>query len=168
MFRAIRGKRPRVAESAFVDPTAVLTGDITLGEKTSVWANVTIRADIDSISVDDDSNIQDNSCLHVDWGDPLKIGKRVVVGHSCTVHGCEIGDDCLIGRGSTILSGWVPPYQGSHARRLAEAGAVLLGKLTMDEFGMGSSPENSAFGVYVHSPAVLIEAVPLAGSTVTE
>ena len=88
-----------------MDPTAVLTGDVTLGEKTSVWANVTIRADIDSVSVDDDSNIQDNSCLHVDWGDPLKIGKRVVVGHSCTVHGCEIGDDCLIGMGSTILSG---------------------------------------------------------------
>jgi len=76
-----------------------------LGERTSVWANVTIRADISSVTVGADSNIQDNSCVHEDDDKPVVIGERVVIGHSCTIHGCTIGDDCLIGMGSTILNG---------------------------------------------------------------
>ncbi len=105
MIRSFRGRRPVVAESAYVDPSAQVIGDVTLASDVSVWCNVTMRGDIASITVGEGSNIQDNSCLHVDTDEPVEIGERVVVGHSCTVHGCVIGDDCLIGMGSTVLSG---------------------------------------------------------------
>jgi carbonic anhydrase/acetyltransferase-like protein (isoleucine patch superfamily) len=105
MTRAIRGRRPAVAESAYIDDSAQVIGDVTLGELTSVWPNVTIRADIASVRIGKGSNIQDNSCLHVDNDAPVEIGEYVVVGHSCTVHGCAIGDGCLIGMGAIILSG---------------------------------------------------------------
>jgi carbonic anhydrase/acetyltransferase-like protein (isoleucine patch superfamily) len=105
MTRAIRGRRPAVAESAYIDDSAQVIGDVTLGELTSVWPNVTIRADIAPVKIGDGTNIQDNSCLHVDDDDPLTIGKYVVVGHSCTVHGCTIEDGCLIGMGAIILNG---------------------------------------------------------------
>lgn len=105
MLRSFRGRQPAVAASAYVDPSAQIIGDAHLGERVSVWANVTIRADISSVTVGADSNIQDNSCVHEDDDKPVVIGERVVVGHSCTIHGCTIEDDCLIGMGSTILNG---------------------------------------------------------------
>ncbi len=105
MTRSIRGRRPAVAESAYIDPSAHVIGHVTLGELSSVWPNVTIRADIAPVSIGKGSNIQDNSCLHVDSDAPLEIGEYVVVGHGCTVHGCTIGDGCLIGMGAIILSG---------------------------------------------------------------
>lgn len=121
MIRSFRGRRPVVAETAYVDPSAQLIGEVTLSEGVSVWCNVTIRADIASISVGEGSNIQDNSCLHVDGDKPLTIGKRVVVGHSCTVHGCTIEDECLIGMGSTVLSG-----ARVGAGSIVAAGALVL------------------------------------------
>jgi gamma-carbonic anhydrase len=105
MLRSFRGRQPAVAASAYVDPSAQVIGDVRLGERASVWANVTIRADINSVTIGDDTNVQDNSCLHVDDDKPVVIGERVVIGHSCTVHGCTVEDDCLIGMGSTILNG---------------------------------------------------------------
>ncbi len=105
MFREFHGHRPVVPESAYVDPSAQLIGRIVLGERTSVWCNVTLRGDVNSIRIGDDTNIQDNSCLHVDRDQPLEIGAGVVVGHCATVHGCVVEDDCLIGMGSTLLSG---------------------------------------------------------------
>ncbi len=122
MIRTFRGVRPAVAASAFVEPSAVLIGDVAIGEKSSVWCNVTIRADTASVAVGSETSIQDNSCLHEDDDAPLQIGDRVVVGHSCTVHGCEVGDDCLIGMGSTILS---KARIGSGS--IVAAGAVVLG-----------------------------------------
>ena len=105
MLRPFRGRRPTVPASAYVDHSAQVIGDVTLGERVSVWPNVTIRADISAVTVGDETNIQDNSCLHEDGDKPLTIGARVVIGHSCTVHGCTIEDDCLIGMGSTLLNG---------------------------------------------------------------
>lgn len=122
MIRSFRGVRPAVAASAFVEPSAVLIGDVAIGERSSVWCNVTIRADTSAVAVGSETSIQDNSCLHEDEDAPLKIGDRVVVGHSCTVHGCEVGDDCLIGMGSTILS---KARIGSGS--IVAAGAVVLG-----------------------------------------
>lgn len=121
MLREFHGHRPVVAESAYVDASAVVIGRVEIGERASIWANVTIRGDINSIRIGRDSNIQDNSCLHVDREDPVEIGNGVVVGHNATVHGCTIGDDCLIGMGSTILS-------GAHigAGSLIAAGSLVL------------------------------------------
>ncbi len=122
MIRSFCGARPAVADSAYVDPSAVLIGDATVGRHSSVWCNVTVRADSATVFIDEDTSIQDNSCLHVDADAPLRIGKRVVVGHSCTVHGCYVGDDCLIGMGATILS-----KATIGGGSIIAAGAVVLG-----------------------------------------
>ena len=105
MTRPFRGQSPTVPDSAFVDPTAVGIGKVTLGERVGVWPNTTIRGDVGEITIGDESNIQDNCCLHVDRGVPLVVGRRCVVGHSVTLHACEIEDGCLIGMGATVLSG---------------------------------------------------------------
>lgn len=104
MLRPFRGRRPKVAASAYIDKSAQVIGDVRIGEGSSVWPNVSIRADAAAIRIGSETNIQDNSSLHEDEDAPLTIGDRVVVGHSCTVHGCEIGDECLIGMGAVILS----------------------------------------------------------------
>ena len=122
MTRSFRGTRPAVAQSAYIDSSAVLIGDVSVGERSSVWCNVTIRADTSSVTIGNETSIQDNSCLHEDADAPLRIGDRVVVGHSCTVHGCEVGDDCLIGMGATILS-----KARIGAGSIVAAGAVVLG-----------------------------------------
>lgn len=121
MLREFRGRRPEVSESAFVDPSAQVIGDVRLGDQVSIWANATLRGDIAAIRVGAGSNIQDNSCLHVDNDEPVDIGESVVVGHSCVIHGCSIGDGCLIGMGSTVLSG-----AKVGAGSLVAAGSLLL------------------------------------------
>ena len=106
MLRAYRGALPQVAASAYIDPSAQVIGRAKIGERSSVWPNVTVRADVNTITIGDESNIQDNSCLHCDEGAfALVIGNRVTVGHSVTLHGCVIEDDCLIGIGAVVLNG---------------------------------------------------------------
>lgn len=122
MIRSFRGMRPSIASSAFVDASAVLIGDVTVGERSSIWCQVTVRADTSRVTIGDETNIQDNSCLHEDADAPLTIGTGVVVGHSCTVHGCDVEDDCLIGMGATILS-----KARIGAGSIVAAGAVVLG-----------------------------------------
>ena len=106
MIRSFRGAVPEVAASAYIDPAAQVIGNVKIGERASVWPNATLRGDINTITIGDDSNIQDNSVLHVDEGAfPLNIGERVTVGHSVVLHGCTIEDDCLIGIGAIVLNG---------------------------------------------------------------
>lgn len=105
MIRSYRGQRPAIAESAYIDQSAQVIGSVTVGERASIWCNTTVRGDINSIEIGEETNIQDNSCLHVDPDAPLVLGKRIVVGHSVTLHGCVIEDDCLIGMGAIVLSG---------------------------------------------------------------
>lgn len=105
MIRSYRGRGPAIAESAYVDASAQVIGDVELGERSSVWCNTTIRGDVNSIRVGEETNIQDNCCLHVDRDQALTLGDRVVVGHSATLHGCGVGDGCLIGMAATVLSG---------------------------------------------------------------
>jgi len=105
MFRSFRGIAPRVAASAYIDPSAQLIGDVTVGERSSIWPNASVRADMGPIIIGSDTSIQDNCALHLDEGFPLTIGDRVTVGHSVTLHGCTVEDDSLIGIGATILNG---------------------------------------------------------------
>jgi carbonic anhydrase/acetyltransferase-like protein (isoleucine patch superfamily) len=106
MIRAFRGTVPKVAASSYIDPSAQVIGDVVLGERCSVWPNATLRGDVNSIRIGDDSNVQDNSVLHVDSdGFPLHIGDRVTVGHSVVLHGCTVEDECVIGIGATVLNG---------------------------------------------------------------
>ena len=98
--------RPRAAASAYIDPSAQVIGDVTLGERCSVWCHATLRGDVNRIVIGDESNIQDNCVVHVDEGDfPVLIGNRVTVGHSAVLHGCTVGDGALIGIGSIVLNG---------------------------------------------------------------
>jgi carbonic anhydrase/acetyltransferase-like protein (isoleucine patch superfamily) len=106
MIRAYRGKWPAIAPSAYVDASAQVIGDVTVGERSSLWPNVSARGDVHFIRIGDESNIQDNSVLHCDAPDfPLTIGNRVTVGHMAVLHGCTVEDDALIGIGAVVLNG---------------------------------------------------------------
>ncbi|MEZ5351558.1 MAG: gamma carbonic anhydrase family protein [Bryobacteraceae bacterium] len=106
MIRAFRGKVPQIAPSAYVDPSAQIIGDVAIGPRSSVWFNASVRGDVHSIEIGEESNIQDNSVLHADFPDfPLRIGNRVTVGHSVVLHGCTVEDGSLIGIGAIVLNG---------------------------------------------------------------
>ena len=104
-IRAFQGKQPKVDPSAFVEGSAQVIGQVELGPQASVWFNAVVRGDIDSIRVGAQSNVQDLCCLHVTRGFPVFVGQRVTVGHGVTLHGCTVGDDCLIGMGAIVLDG---------------------------------------------------------------
>ena len=100
-------KSPTIHATAFVHAAAIVIGDVTLGGRVSVWPTAVLRGDTDSITVGDDSNIQDGSIIHVDAGLPCRIGSRVAVGHRAIVHGATVEDECLIGMGAILLNGVV-------------------------------------------------------------
>lgn len=109
MIQSFRGKIPQTDTSAFIAPDAAVIGDVRIKKHSSVWFHVTIRADINSITIGEYTNIQDSSVLHVTdethGNHDLVIGNHVTVGHSAILHGCRIGDNCLIGMGACILDG---------------------------------------------------------------
>ena len=91
--------------TAYIHPAAVVLGDVTLGKRVSVWPTAVIRGDSDTITIGDDSNVQDGTIVHVDDGIPTRIGKRVAIGRRAIVHGATIEDDCLIAMGAILLNG---------------------------------------------------------------
>ncbi len=107
---------PYLGDRVFVHRSATVIGDVELGNYTSVWPGVVIRGDVNWIRIGEGSNIQDNSVLHVTHhgpdhpdGSPLYIGNFVTVGHGCILHGCEIGDECLIGMGAIVMDRVIVP-----------------------------------------------------------
>ena len=98
-------KKPEIDSSVFVADGAVVIGDVTLCENSSVWFNSTIRGDRGSIYVGRGSNVQDGSVLHTDRGFNVHVGDNVTIGHGAIVHGCVVGDGTLIGMGAVILNG---------------------------------------------------------------
>src|ERR1041385_5731642 len=95
----------KIDPSAYIHPAAIVLGDVTLGSRVSVWPTAVIRGDSDSITIGDDSNVQDGTIVHVDHGVPTTIGRRVAIGHRAIVHGATIEDDCLIAMGAILLNG---------------------------------------------------------------
>ncbi len=91
--------------TAFIAPGAVVLGDVTIGRSASVWYQAVVRGDADRIVIGDDTNIQDLSMVHADPGVPCLVGARVTAGHRVILHGCVVGDDCLIGMGAVLLNG---------------------------------------------------------------
>jgi carbonic anhydrase/acetyltransferase-like protein (isoleucine patch superfamily) len=89
----------------FIAPSADVIGSVRLGNQTSIWFGAVLRGDNDWIHVGEGSNIQDGSIVHVDPGVPVVIGRNVTVGHGVMLHGCEIGDGCLIGNRAIVLDG---------------------------------------------------------------
>lgn len=92
-------------ENYWVAPDAVVIGSVELGDQASIWFKAVVRADNDSITIGDRSNVQDGAVLHVDPGTPLKLGTGVTVGHNVMLHGCAIGDNSLIGINAVVLNG---------------------------------------------------------------
>ena len=103
-------KRPSIHPTAFIAPTALVMGDVTLAEQSSVWYTSVLRGDMAPITIGAQTCIQDGCIAHVDEGVPCVIGARVGVGHRVILHGCTVEDECLVGMGSTLLNrvvvGW--------------------------------------------------------------
>jgi carbonic anhydrase/acetyltransferase-like protein (isoleucine patch superfamily) len=100
-------KRPVLGRDVYIAQTAVVFGDVTLGDHSSVWYNAVLRGDIHRIVIGRMTNIQDNAVIHLADNFPCVIGDSVTVGHSAIVHACTVGDECLVGMGAVILDGAV-------------------------------------------------------------
>lgn len=98
-------KSPDLSQAAFIAPNATILGDVRLGRDSSVWYGCVLRGDINSIEIGEGTNIQDLTMVHLadDYG--VKIGHHCTIGHTAIIHACEIGDECLIGMGATVLDG---------------------------------------------------------------
>jgi carbonic anhydrase/acetyltransferase-like protein (isoleucine patch superfamily) len=112
--------KPRIDDDAFVAPTAVVVGAVTMGPRSSIWYGAVARADADQIDIGEGSNVQDGCTLHSDEGFPLLIGKGVTVGHRVVLHGARVDDDVLVGMGSIVMNG---AHIGSGS--IVAAGAVV-------------------------------------------
>lgn len=96
---------PKAGKNVFIAPGAVVVGDVTLGDETSIWYQSILRGDDASITIGSRTNIQDHVVLHVDKGIPLVIGDGSSIGHGAILHGCRIGDNTLVGMGAIVLNG---------------------------------------------------------------
>jgi carbonic anhydrase/acetyltransferase-like protein (isoleucine patch superfamily) len=113
-IRSFENYTPEIDETAFIDDSAVVTGNVVIGKDSSIWPCCSVRGDIHSIVIGERSNIQDGSILHVTHdseyapgGNKLTVGSDVTVGHNVVLHACTIEDFCLIGMGSVVLDGSV-------------------------------------------------------------
>lgn len=144
MIIALGEKKPKIGNHVFIAPTAVVVGDVTIGNGSSIWYGAVLRGDMAPIEIGEDSNIQDNCTVHTDYGKPTRIGSRVTIGHNAIIHACRIDDDCLIGMGTILLN-------ETHVQTgtIVAAGSLLL--------------EHQAVGPYhlvAGSPATVRKALP--------
>ena len=136
-------KKPALGKNVYIAKGAVVIGDVTMGDNSSVWYNAVVRGDINKIVIGEGSNVQDNAVLHLADDFPCVLGKFVTVGHSAIVHACKVGDECLIGMGAIILDG-------------AEIGEQsLIGAKALVTQGMKIPPGSLALG----SPAKIKRAL---------
>ncbi|MEN8219526.1 MAG: gamma carbonic anhydrase family protein [Pseudomonadota bacterium] len=134
-IRDYAGYSPVIAEGVYIDPMALVIGQVTIAEQASLWPMVVARGDVHSISIGARTNVQDNSVLHVTHdsqycpgGRALVIGEAVTVGHQANLHACTINHHCLIGIGAIVLDGAVlEPYTLLGAGSLVPPGKVLDG-----------------------------------------
>ena len=120
----VTGKKPQIHSSAFIAPTAVIIGDVTVGERSNVWFGAVLRGDWGTISIGKNTSIQENVTIHIEKGGLVTIGDNCIIGHHAMIHGpTAISDGCLVGIGANVL----------HNTKLGEgamigAGAVLVNK----------------------------------------
>jgi carbonic anhydrase/acetyltransferase-like protein (isoleucine patch superfamily) len=108
VIRTFQGIKPTVPDSCFIEDTAVVIGDVVMGEDCSVWFNAVIRGDVNHIRIGNRTNVQDLCMLHVTHDThPLIIGNEVTIGHSVVLHGCTIKDRVLVGMGAIVMDGAV-------------------------------------------------------------
>jgi carbonic anhydrase/acetyltransferase-like protein (isoleucine patch superfamily) len=126
---------PQIHPTAFIASTAAVMGDVTIAEEASVWYQTVLRGDMAPIVIGSQSNIQDGTIVHVDEGVPCTVGQRVAVGHRVILHGCTVGDDCLIAMGSVLLNGVL----------IGEGSVVAAGAVVPE--GMQVPPKSLVMGV---------------------
>lgn len=105
MIEPFQGIMPEIHPTAYVHPSAVVIGKVKIGARASIWPGCVLRGDIEPIEIGEETSFQDQSVAHTSDGLPVKIGKRVVVGHRATIHGAIVGDDAMIGMGANLLDG---------------------------------------------------------------
>jgi carbonic anhydrase/acetyltransferase-like protein (isoleucine patch superfamily) len=104
MIIKYKGINPKIHESCFIAPSADIIGKVEIGENSSIWFKAVLRGDIASIIIGKNTNIQDGCIIHCGYGIDTVVGDGVVVGHNAVLHGCQIGDNCLIGMGAIVLN----------------------------------------------------------------
>ena len=104
MIKSVMGKTPIVHESCFIAENSVIVGDIEINEDANIWYGAALRSDMSYLKVGKNTNIQENSTVHNDFGFPTIIGENVTIGHNAIIHGCKISNNVLIGMGSIILN----------------------------------------------------------------
>ncbi len=134
-LRKFENNTPRIGDDVYIDDTALIIGDVTIGRDSSIWPFTAIRGDVNRIEIGEGSNIQDHSVLHVTHiggpydpeGHALTVGSGITVGHRVTLHGCTIHDHCLIGMGSTIMDGAIV-----HSDTIIGAGSLVAPKKELE------------------------------------
>lgn len=122
------GKSPKISDKAFILDNVVLIGDITIEDGVNIWPNTTIRADLNSIFIGKNSNIQDNSVIHVDFNYPCVIGENCTVGHGVILHSANVESNCLVGMGSIILNNGIMKKAS-----MLGAGSMLTSNVVVSE-----------------------------------
>lgn len=134
-IQSFLGETPQYDDSNFLADTAVLIGDVTLGTEASVWHHCTIRGDVNWIRIGPETNVQDNTVVHVTHGTaPTDVGARVTIGHGAIIHGCTIDDEVLVGMGATVMD---HAEVGSHS---------LIGAQALVTKGMTIPPRSLVLG----------------------
>ncbi len=104
MIKTYKNIHPSIPQSCYISESVDIIGDVTLGNDVNIWFGTRIRGDVNKITIGDNSNIQENSIVHVDKNSPTTIGKNVTIGHGAIIHGCTLADNVLIGMGSIVLN----------------------------------------------------------------
>ena len=104
MIKEFEGNIPRIDESTYISESVDIIGDVTIEENANIWFGTRLRGDMNKIVIGKNTNIQENTVVHVDKNCPCLIGKDVTIGHGAIIHGCEICDNVLVGMGSIILN----------------------------------------------------------------
>ena len=119
-----KGTMPKIHETAFIAPGAMIIGDVEIGAESNIWFNCVIRGDVNHIRIGERTNVQDGSVIHVTRvTSPTIIGSDITIGHSALLHGCQLRDGCFIGMGATVLDDAIVESQAMLA-----AGALLTPK----------------------------------------
>ena len=105
MVKEFYGKYPNINETAYISESVDIIGDVLIKDNVNIWFGARLRADMNKIVIGENTNIQENSVVHVDFPCETYIGKNVTIGHRAIIHGCTISDNVLVGMGSIILNG---------------------------------------------------------------
>ncbi|MGL5381129.1 gamma carbonic anhydrase family protein [Clostridium sp.] len=104
MIKSFNGKEPKIHKTCYISESVDIIGEVNIDENVNIWFGTRIRGDMNRISIGENTNIQENSVVHVDINSETVIGKNVTIGHGAIIHGCKISDNVLVGMGAIVLN----------------------------------------------------------------